>query len=253
VSIAFRAERRLGAPAVILLVGAAGAWLGTLTIVAHMGAMPGTMGLGVAGFVGVWTLMMAAMMLPSVTPLASLYERSLLEGRGWRLIGFGAGYLAVWAVAGVGAFALAVLASDLARRDRSAATVTAVAIFAACGLYQLTPLKDHCLARCRAPLAQLLHYASWRGRLRDLRVGLHHGAYCLGCCWALMALLIAFGVMNVAAMVTLAGVVAVEKVFTRGEAFPRLVGVFALALAVTVIWVPDLASGLHQPTSMAGM
>ena len=75
------------------------------------------------------------------------------------------------------------------------------AAFAAAGLYQLTPLKDLCLSHCRSPLGLLLHYGSYRGKARDLRVGVHHGGYCLGCCWALMVILIAVGVMNIAAMV----------------------------------------------------
>jgi predicted metal-binding membrane protein len=72
------------------------------------------------------------------------------------------------------------------------------------GLYQLTPFKDVCLRHCRSPLMQLLHYANFKRRWRDLRVGLHHGLYCVGCCWGLMAVLIAVGSMNVAAMAALA-------------------------------------------------
>ena len=85
-----------------------------------------------------------------------------------------------------------------------AATALAVTIFVACGIYQLTPLKDRCLARCRSPLGLLLKFGSYRGRTRDLRVGLYHGGFCLACCWALMALLVAFGLMNIMAMVVLA-------------------------------------------------
>ena len=149
-SVAFRAERRLSPPGVLILAAAAGAWLITLIVVGDMGAMPGPMGLGLTGFAGAWTLMMAAMMLPSVTPLASMYERSLLEGRGFRLAAFGGGHLLAWGAAGVPAFGLVVLAGDLARRDPGAASATAAATFAACGLYQLTPVKAICLARCRA-------------------------------------------------------------------------------------------------------
>jgi hypothetical protein len=75
----------------------------------------------------------------------------------------------------------------------------AVAVFAACGVYQVSSLKDRWLAHCRSPLGLLMHYASYRGRSRDLRVG-HNGAYCVGCCWGLMVILIAVGVMNVAAI-----------------------------------------------------
>jgi predicted metal-binding membrane protein len=126
----------------------------------------------------------------------------------------------------------------------------AVAVFAVCGIYQLSPLKDRCLAHCRSPLGLLLHYGSYRGRSRDLRVGAHHGGYCLGCCWGLMVILIAVGVMNVAAMVGLAALVLTEKVWRWGPAAGRLAGVAALALAVATIWLPWLAPGLHAASQM---
>ncbi|HET9017308.1 MAG TPA: DUF2182 domain-containing protein, partial [Thermomicrobiaceae bacterium] len=133
-------------------------------------------------------------------------------------------------------------------------TGAAVAIFVAAGLYQLAPLKHRCLRHCRSPLAHLMHYGSYRGRWRDLRAGAHHGGYCLACCWALMALLVAFGVMNVGAMVVLAAVVAVEKQWSHGEGFARLAGIAALGLAVLVVFHPGLAPGLHAaPMASMGM
>lgn len=121
----------------------------------------------------------------------------------------------------------------------------AVAVFAVCGTYQLSSLKDRCLAHCRSPLALLLHYGSYQGRFRDLRIGAHHGGYCLGCCWGLMVILIAVGMMNVAVMVGLAALVLIEKVWPWGPAAGRLAGAAALALAVATIWFPWLAPGLH--------
>jgi predicted metal-binding membrane protein len=236
-----------------LLAVASAAWLGTIVVARGMGVMPGTMGLGLAGFVGVWALMMAAMMLPSVTPFATLYARGVHDHRFVRLGCLMAGYLFVWAAAGVPAFGLARLAGGIADAHPSLATTAAVAIFAACGIYQLTPVKDRCLVRCRSPLGDLLHYSGYRGRTRELRIGIRHGAYCFACCWALMALLVAFGMMNVAAMVVLAGVVLVEKRTARGQGFARLVGVAALALAAAVIWAPGLAPGLHASHPMGGM
>ena len=128
------------------------------------------------------------------------------------------GYLAVWAAAGLPAYGLAWLAGWLTGQHPGAAHVMTVAVFAVCGIYQLSPLKDRCLAHCRSPLGLLLHYGSYRGRSRDLRVGVHHGGYCLGCCWGLMVLLIAVGVMNVAAMVGLATLVLIEKLWRWGPA-----------------------------------
>ena len=233
----------------VLLILAAGAWAATLALARGMAGMTGTMGLGLGIFVPIWTLMMAAMMLPSVAPTASVYIKTFRDSRAVRTAGLAVGYLAVWAAAGVPAYGLAWLAGQLTAMHPAGAHILAVAIFAACGGYQLSSLKDRCLAHCRSPLGLLLHYGSYRGRSRDLRVGLHHGAYCLGC-WGLMLILIAVGVMNVAAMVGLAALVLIEKVWRWGPAAGRLAGAAALALAVATIWLPWLAPGLHAAPMM---
>ena len=234
----------------LLLIAAAGAWAATVALARGMTGMTGTMGLGLVAFVPVWTLMMAAMMLPSVTPVATLYARTFQGNRAVRIAGLVVGYLAVWAAAGLPAYGLAWLAGWLAGGHPGGAHFAAVAVFAVCGAYQLSPLKDRCLAHCRSPLGLLLHYGSYRGRSRDLRVGVHHGGYCLGCCWALMIILIAVGVMNVAAMVGLAALVLIEKTWSWGPAAGRLAGVAALALAAAIIWFPWLAPGLHAAPMM---
>ncbi|HJY71140.1 MAG TPA: DUF2182 domain-containing protein [Streptosporangiaceae bacterium] len=240
------ARREVG----LLLIVAAGAWAATVVLARGMTGMAGTMGLGLAVFVPVWTLMMAAMMLPSVTPTASLYAKTVRSNKTARIAGLVTGYLAVWAAAGLPAFGLAWLAGWMTGKNPGAAHILAVGVFAACGVYQLSPLKDRCLAHCRSPIALLLHYGSYRGRLRDLRAGAHHGGYCLGCCWALMVILIAVGVMNLTAMVGLAAVVLIEKTWRWGPAAGRLAGAAALALAVAVIWFPWLAPGLHAAPPM---
>ena len=114
----------------LLLAVAAAAWVGVVVLARDMGSMPGTMGLGVGSFIAVWALMMAAMMLPSVTPFASLYTRTFGDDRGWRLAGFASGYLVVWIAAALPAYGLAWLADRLAGVRPAAATVLAVAIFA---------------------------------------------------------------------------------------------------------------------------
>jgi predicted metal-binding membrane protein len=245
--------RRLTPQAAILLLVAAAAWLVTVGRAGAMAGMTGTMGLSLAAFVGMWTLMMAAMMLPSVAPVASMYQRSIRSQRPLRLAGFTGGYLLAWAGAGVPAFLLTALVTRLVDDHPAWATAIAVAVFAACGVYQLTPLKTRCLKHCRSPLSLLLHYGAYRGRLRDVRAGAHHGAWCLGCCWSLMALFVVLGVMNLAAMVVLAAVVLAEKLWAHGELLARAVGVAALALAMAVIWVPTLAPGLHPTSTMMGM
>ena len=232
-----------------LLLFAGGAWLALALQARSMGLMPATMGIAMPSFVVMWTLMVAAMMVPSIIPLASRYLRSIASYRFVGLIGFTAGYVGVWATTGMLAFALAWLAGRIATASPLAATVVAAAIFAIGGIYQLTPLKDQCLTRCRVPVALLLRYASWRGSLRHLRVGVHHGANCLGCCWSLMLLMLAFGIMNIAAMLLLAAVVTLEKLWTHGVLFSRLVGVVCCALAVAVLWIPGLAPGVILPAN----
>lgn len=236
--------------AALLLIAAAGAWAVTVMLARGMAGMTGTMGLGPAVFVPVWTLMMAAMMLPSVAPTASLYAKTVQGNRTVRIAALVGGYLGAWAVAGLPAYGLAWLAGWLAGRHPSAAHILAAGLFAGCGIYQLSSLKGRCLAHCRSPLALLLHYGSYRGRFRDVRAGAHHGGYCLGCCWGLMLVLVAVGVMNVAAMVGLAAVVLLEKTWRWGPAVGRLAGVAAMALAVTVLWFPWLAPGLHATPMM---
>jgi predicted metal-binding membrane protein len=240
---------RLPASGVVLVALAALAWAGTIAWAnsRDMSAMPGTMGLGLAEFVAMWALMMTAMMLPSVWPFVAVYERTIRVHRVARLGALGGGYLLAWALVGVAAYGVAWLFGELAADRPGAARVAGVAAFAALGIYQLTPLKFRCLSHCRSPLAHLLHYTSFTGRLRDLRAGIEHGLYCLGCCWALMLVLLAFGVMNLPAMVGVAVIIAVEKVWRFGEVFARVVGASALVYAVLVGIEPSLAPGL-DPT-----
>jgi predicted metal-binding membrane protein len=245
--------RQITPQASFLLIGAVGAWVGVVALARHMGPMPGTMGLDIGTFTAVWILMMTAMMLPSVTPFASLYTRSFGESRAIRMTGFAAGYLMVWALAALPAYALAWSADRLLGGHPSGATALAVVILAACGVYQLTPLKDRCLARCRSPLGFVFKLGSYRGPTRDLRAGAYHGAFCLACCWGLMALLVAFGLMNLAAMLVLAAVVVGEKTLPWGSRLSRALGVVALALAVAVVFDPGLTPGLHSTAGTGSM
>lgn len=186
--------------AALLLVAAIG-WTVTVGRSGEPGgSMPGAMGLTLPSFLLMWTPMLAAMMLPTVAPLAAVYSRTVLNRRMLRLTGFALGYLGVWAVAGIPAFLLVQGAGRSAEGRPGAATATAAGVYAVCGVYQLTSWKERCLQHCRSPLALLLHHGSYRGRFRDLAAGAHHGAYCAGCCWALFVVLIAVGVMNLAAM-----------------------------------------------------
>jgi predicted metal-binding membrane protein len=252
-SVTFEDLRRSAPRVSLVLILAAAAWVGVVVFLGDMAGMPGTMGLGLVSFVAVWALMMTAMMLPSVAPFVTLYARALTDARRTRLSALVVGYLLIWAAAGVPAYGLAWLAGRAVGDHTISAAMLAVVLFAACGIYQLTPLKDVCLARCRSPLGFVLRYSSYRGATRDIRAGFHHGLYCLACCWSLMALLVAFGLMNIAAMVALAVVVLIEKAWARGPGFARAVGVVSLAAAGLVVWAPGLAPGLEHTSRMAGM
>src|SRR5258705_4683628 len=189
-----------------------------------------------------WTIMMAAMMFPGVLPVAVRYTRMISEHRPVGLLALGAGYLAVWAAAGIpaGVFGLAI--GRLA--NAGALTAGAATISVGCAIYQLSPLKNHCLGQCRTPAALLLKYASWRGPLRHLRVGLHHGLFCVACCWALFAMLLLVAPASLWAMVAVVAAIVAEKWSPRGDLVSRSVGVACLGAAVLIIWWPEMVPGL---------
>jgi predicted metal-binding membrane protein len=238
-TITARSSARHSGP---VLLTAAAAWAWVVLRRGDMGSL--TMAGDLPAFMGTWTIMMAAMMLPATAPVASLYARTVPVHRMPRMIAFTAGYVLVWAAAGLPAYALAVGATHVATARPTAGTAVAAAVFAVNGVYQLTALKDFCLTKCRSPIGLLLRYASYRGPSRHLRAGAHHGAFCLGCCWSLMLLLTAFGVMNLWAMVGLAALVTAEKRLPRGRLVARVAGLTSLALAVAVFWMPLLAPHL---------
>ncbi|MFF3910405.1 DUF2182 domain-containing protein [Streptomyces sp. NPDC001848] len=238
------AARRGLRPAGLLLLAAAGAWAWIVGRWRAMGAMPGTMGLDLVAFLPVWTVMTVAMMLPATAPVGALYGRTLRAHRTARTITFTVGYLLVWALAGLPAYALAAVTGRAAGAQASTATAVAAAVFAVNGVYQLTPVKDRCLARCRSPIGLMLRYTAHPGPARDLRAGAHHGAFCLGCCWSLMALLAVFGMMSLWAMVALAAILTTEKLAPAGPWVAKGVGIASIALAVAVVWVPELAPAL---------
>ncbi|MFF7454640.1 DUF2182 domain-containing protein [Kitasatospora sp. NPDC008115] len=241
----------------LIVVIAALAWTITVAQAGDMGIGPGTMGMALPLFLLLWLAMMAAMMLPSVAPVAVTWARSIARqsggaSRAVRTTGFLGGYLLVWTAFGLVAYGGLTVTGHWVDREPEAGKWIGAAAFALAGLYQLGPLKYVCLRHCRSPMAQLLHYASWHPPARDLRVGLHHGGYCLGCCWALMVVLVPLGVMNVAAMAVIAVVVFLEKLWQRGPALARVAGVVFLALAVLAPFQDWLLPGL-TPDAMGPM
>lgn len=189
-----------------------------------------------------WAVMMTGMMLPSAAPLVLLYAGALrtrgIEHAGRQIYALTGGYVLVWASFSIGATLLQrVLSSALVLTPmmEPATPGVAAAILAAAGLYQFTPLKGACLRVCRSPLAYLLQHWGNGGTAAAFRLGAGHGLYCLGCCWAMMLLLFAGGVMNLAVILALTGWVLVEKLAPFGAYSARISGLVLLALAVWMI------------------
>ena len=158
---------------------------------------------------------------------------------------FVCGYLLTWAAAGLAAFVLLAVARSLGFDGLAwgrGGHWVAAAVIGLAAAYQLTPLKDACLRRCRAPLGFLV--SGWReGRGGALRMGAGHGAWCVGCCWALMAALFALGLMTLAWMLLVAGLIATEKLLPWGAAATAAVTVVLLGLGVAVAADPGAFMG----------
>jgi predicted metal-binding membrane protein len=251
--VTFRAAPSATPVAAGLLAAAAVAWVAVAEQAGGMDSAPGTMGLGAAGFLGLWTVMMAAMMLPALAPVGALYAGEG-EGTASRAAGLTAGYLVVWAAFGAGALLASAGAERLADRNPAAATWTGAALLVAAGAYQLSPLKDRCLAVCRSPLHLLMHAGAYRGRLRHVRAGIYHGAYCVGCCWTLMVALVALGVMDLRWMAAFAVVITLEKVWRHGRLVALAAGLGLVALGLAAPSHPGIVPGLHRaPMTMEQM
>jgi len=246
---AFAAARaRLGLVA-LLLVLAGGAWWWTADRMQGMDDGPWT-GLGRLGwFLGVWVSMMAAMMLPSVAPTAALYARMTRARSPVSPLLFAAGYLATWTGAGLLAFAVALggsrIAGGVLAWDRAGRWVAGATLLLAAA-YELTPLKDVCLGKCRSPLGLLLGF--WRsGRSGALQMGAKSGAWCVGCCWALMASLFALGIMSVVWMAFVAALIASEKLIPWRRAASYGVAAILFVVGVLLLAAPDLIPALTVP------
>jgi predicted metal-binding membrane protein len=235
-----------------VLAVAAVAWLAVYLETGGMQSAAGTMGLDAAAFVGLWTLMMAAMMLPALAPLSVLYAGEG-EGRGARAGGLAAGYLLTWAAFGVLALVLSDGAGRLADQHASAARWAGAVLLVGAGIYQLTPLKDRCLALCRSPLQILMRVGGYRGRSRHVRAGIYHGGYCVGCCWSLMLALLALGVMNLWWMVAFTAVITLEKLSRHGRQVALATGLGLILLGLAAPFHPALVPGLQPPAAPMAM
>jgi predicted metal-binding membrane protein len=248
---------RFGLLGLLILLALAG-WAVTDERMQGMDAGPGA-DLGTLGFfLTTWVVMMSAMMFPSIAPMVLMYAR-MEAGRRERgksapagaTAVFVGGYLITWAAAGLAGYAIFDLGRSLSIEafswDRGGPYLAGGVLIAAAA-YQLTPLKDACLRKCRDPLMFLL--SAWRpGRLGAMRMGIEHGAWCVGCCWVLMAALFALGVMSIGWMAFIAALIAIEKLLPWEAFANRGVALLLVALGIGVAFAPDRVPGLTQPGS----
>ncbi|MCS5573817.1 MAG: DUF2182 domain-containing protein [Pseudomonadales bacterium] len=255
----FRRDRWVTISGIILLTVLSWAYLFGLAAGMDNMAMEGDLMSSVSGLMGpqlstwsvrdfffmflMWSVMMVAMMLPSASPLILLHVRVNRQqedgGDGFHgTVAFAIGYLLVWtsfsAVATLlqwGLEKLAVLSPMMA----STSPLLGAGLLLAAGIYQLTPFKNACLRHCRSPVHSLMQH--WRrGTSGAFMMGFHHGVYCIGCCWLLMALLFVFGVMNLVWIAVLSVFVLLEKVVPRGELVARVAGVGFIVAGVSVLF-----------------
>ena len=242
----------------LLVILAAVAWAITSGQMSGMDAGPGTDPGSLGFFIGVWVVMMAAMMFPSIAPMVLMYVR-IQEGRrekGQAVAAgattlFVAGYLVSWALAGLAGYGLYQLGQAVtgdAFAWDNAGPYLAGGIIVAAAVYQLTTLKDVCLRYCRSPFMFLTKH--WRpGRYGALRMGVVHGGWCVGCCWAMMAALFALGVMSIGWMAFIAALIAIEKLLPWKALANRGIAVLLLVLGLGVAFAADSVPGLVLPSS----
>jgi predicted metal-binding membrane protein len=236
----------------LLLVAAGVGWWWSAAMARAM--RPGGSAMDMAGmgntvsfgtFLLAWVAMMAAMMLPAVLPVVRLYARAAAGGRAAPVPVFVAGYLLIWSSVGVPVYFLwRGLEQPLTEGAAWAGRLAGVVLVTA-AVYQLTPLKAVCLRHCRSPLGFFLHH----GRNLDrpggaLAAGARHGLYCLGCCWLLMGVLVAFGTMQLVWMACLAALIVLEKVAPFGEGVARTAGAVFLVLGVFLLAYPTAVAQL---------
>lgn len=243
------AAERWWAPG-LLGLAAVGWWWSIRSARSMTGSMADGMQMGAAtvsftAFLVAWVAMMAAMMLPAILPVVRLYARAAARGTVAPVAVFLSGYAAVWSAICVPAYvAWRALDGELAGATAVAGRVAGVVLVAA-ALYQLSPLKSVCLRHCRSPLSFFMHHGSHLDRPSGAIVaGARHGLYCLGCCWLLMAVLVAFGTMQLWWMVALATLILVEKTTRVGERLAVAAGAGFAVLGVVLLVNPTTISKL---------
>ena len=242
------ARSRLGLVALLLFLAVL-AWWFTVDRMRGMDAGPGTALGSLAWFLGIWLVMMAAMMFPSVAPTVALYSTMTKKRNPAAALVFVCGYLVTWTAAGLLAFGVSDVGLRLfgeALSWNGAGRWVAGGVLVVAAVYELTPLKSVCLRHCRSPLGFLL--GSWRDGLPGaLQMGMKHGAWCVGCCRALMASLFALGVMSVVWMAFVAALIAVEKTLPWGRLATYGTAAILLTLGILVVAAPEAVPALTIP------
>ncbi len=230
-----------------LLILSALAWVFLIWQARMMGgpAMGLTMGMSALLFIAIWIVMMVAMMFPTAAPMILMFSKIYTSKRQQELPFvptwvFVSAYLLVWSLCGVVAYPLAVGIEQLAGQSmwlmENAARLGGVVLLLA-GLYQLSPLKDICLSKCRTPLQFIL--SSWHdGYGGAFRMGLEHGAFCLGCCWLLFVILFPLGIMNIAVMALVTALIFAEKALPIGRQISKLAGAGLIVYGVLIMFLP---------------
>lgn len=225
------------------------AWIPTVQQSRGMPPIPGTMGMPLGSFLVFWTLMMVAMMGPSLAPIASLHLETVRpRARGPHLVArvgaFVVSYLLVWTAFGLPIFGLAALEGHLTSTVPSVAAAAGATVLVAAGLYQLMPVQARCLASCNRHLGAHAHLPDTRRPLRDVGAGLAHGVDCLGACGGYMLALVPAGLMNLPWMVAITLIVFVEKAWRHGAHLAVAVGLGLVLLGILTAVDPRLIRGL---------
>jgi predicted metal-binding membrane protein len=248
-SAPFLRERRLILALLLLLAAAAWGlliWQASAMNGQAMGMNTGlTMGISGVLFIAIWIAMMVAMMFPTASPMILMFARVSASKRQrsqafvptWVFV---SAYLLIWTLFGVAAYPLALLAERLAGQSMwlmENGPRLGGALLVAAGIYQLSPLKRVCLSKCRTPLQFIM--TSWHdGYGGAFRMGIEHGAFCLGCCWLLFVILFPLGIMNIAVMAVLTALIFAEKALPVGRQLSLLAGIALVAYGVVVVFVP---------------
>lgn len=221
-----------------LIALAAAAWW--LTARTDLGMAPST-----TGFIAAWVVMMAAMMLPAVAPVVALYAMAARRGLVAALPVFVLGYLGVWAVSALPALLVSHLVSEPLMEGAPWVARALGATLLIAAAYECTPVKEVCLRHCRSPLSFFLSRSGSLARPRTaLASGARHGLYCLGCCWALMAVLVVLGGMQLGWALVLALVLSAEKLLPRGDVVVRTAASAGAVLGTALLWSPSLLGPL---------